>query len=114
MIYLERTGWKVNARPDIYNNSHEIVISLTGLDGKEKIYTPQFVAEHSSMSLLPDEGIINVGKEFLQAFLDCAWEMGLRPQGFSNVQETLKAKQEHIDDLRNVTTSLLSIAKEQS
>lgn len=37
---------------------------------------------------------------FLQAAMDCAWEMGLRPTGFADHTNELMAVRHHLEDMR--------------
>jgi len=37
---------------------------------------------------------------FLRAAMNCAWELGLRPDGFNDTRESMKATKAHLDDMR--------------
>lgn len=39
---------------------------------------------------------------FLQAALDCAWEQGMRPTGFADHTNELKAVRYHLEDMRSL------------
>jgi hypothetical protein len=41
-------------------------------------------------------------KQFLQAALDCAWELGLRPAGFLDTRESMAATKAHLEDMRSL------------
>lgn len=51
------------------------------------------------------------GREFLQAALDCAWQMGLRPAGFHHTTETVAAKDRHLEDMRAIAFTKLNVEK---
>lgn len=51
------------------------------------------------------------GQEFLQAALDAAWDAGLRPAGYLDTRESMKATQAHLEDMRKLTFDLLETAK---
>ena len=39
-------------------------------------------------------------EDFLQAFMDAGWEEGIRPQGFEDHTNELKAVRYHLEDMR--------------
>jgi hypothetical protein len=51
------------------------------------------------------------GRDFLQAALNCAWEMGLRPTGFEHTAETIKATDRHLQDMRAIAFTKLNVEK---
>ncbi len=42
----------------------------------------------------------DMGREFMQAMMDAAWEMGLRPSGVKDLESTLEATRFHLNDMR--------------
>lgn len=42
------------------------------------------------------------GKAFMQAALDDAWEYGLRPKGFADHTNEIKAMRDHLGDMRHL------------
>lgn len=40
------------------------------------------------------------GEAFLRAALNAAWEIGLRPDGFHDTRESMKATNAHLQDMR--------------
>lgn len=40
------------------------------------------------------------GMNFLRAALNCAWEIGLRPDGFNDTREGMAATKAHLEDMR--------------
>lgn len=40
-------------------------------------------------------------REFLQAWMDAAWSIGLRPSGVKDLEGTLEATKRHLDDMRD-------------
>ncbi len=51
------------------------------------------------------------GGAFLRAALNCAWDMGLRPDGFNDTREAIAASSRHLDDMRAITFAKLGIEK---
>lgn len=41
-------------------------------------------------------------KDFLQSLMDCGWEAGLRPTGFSDHTNELTAVRYHLEDMRKL------------
>lgn len=59
----------------------------------------------------PYEGGYDFGAEFLRAALNCAWDMGLRPDGFNDTRESMKATNAHLQDFRAIAFGKLGIEK---
>lgn len=51
------------------------------------------------------------GRDFLQAALNCAWELGLRPPGLEHTTETIAATARHLEDMRAITFAKLNVEK---
>jgi hypothetical protein len=49
------------------------------------------------------------GLDFLRAVLNCAWELGLRPDGFEDSRESMKATSAHLSDMRTIAFHKLGI-----
>lgn len=47
--------------------------------------------------------------QFLQAFMDAAWEIGIRPTALEDQRNQVAAMGEHLADLRRVSFKLLKI-----
>jgi hypothetical protein len=60
-----------------------------------------------------DEATIadSLGREFLQAALDCAWANGLRPAGFNDVPQTMAATRSHLADMRAIVFAQLGVSQ---
>ncbi len=41
-------------------------------------------------------------RDLLQAMLDAAWDHGMRPSGYSDVAEAMKASDAHLQDMRAI------------
>jgi hypothetical protein len=107
---LERGLWKVKAQYDMVNDGHSIVICREGSQGERELYRfaePQPIAPGS---FIQEDQTIQVDDGFLRAFLDCAWELGLRPTGYSNVHEAMKATDKHLQDMRAIAFGKLKIS----
>lgn len=82
--------WIIEKRFDgsrYYMGMQTIEMSIGGLEAKPFIppYNPNFEAS-----------------EFAQAILDAAWEVGMRPKGFTDIQNETTAIKEHLGDMRRL------------
>lgn len=48
---------------------------------------------------------------FLRAALNAAWELGLRPDGFEDTRESMKATSRHLEDMRSLVFQKLGATK---
>lgn len=76
-----------------------ITIVVRHPDGSESICRP-LVFEPLPPDTLVENPTIDDGGALLQAMLDHAWEIGLRPRGFSDVPLQTAALKEHLNDMR--------------
>lgn len=60
---------------------------------------------------MPIEGGDDFGAAFLRAALNCAWDMGMRPDGFDDTREATKSLNRHLEDMRAITFSKLGVEK---
>jgi len=51
------------------------------------------------------------GEEFLRAALNAAWDLGLRPDGYLDVRESMKATNSHLQDMRAIAFAKLNVEK---
>lgn len=51
------------------------------------------------------------GEAFLRAALNAAWEQGLRPDGFNDTRESMKATNAHLQDMRAIAFHKIGAAK---
>lgn len=52
-----------------------------------------------------------LGEEFLRACLNTAWDLGLRPDGYMDVRESMKATAAHLQDMRAIAFGKLNVEK---
>lgn len=51
------------------------------------------------------------GEMFLRACLNAAWEAGMRPDGYHDVRENMKATDKHLQDMRAIAFGKLGVEK---
>ena len=89
-----------------YNPMHreiQILVAREERSGERFVIPPPVLAKHEPGICVeptftgPDDDM----KAMMQAFLDTAWKMGLRPNGYEGPQE-LKAVNRHLEDMRKI------------
>lgn len=58
-----------------------------------------------------EDNIPDSGLQFLRAALNCAWEMGLRPDGYLDTRESMRGMKAHLEDMRALTFKLSGTSK---
>lgn len=102
------TNWKVFARYEDFSDDRLIVAAaFTDWQGNRSfIQAPLAMKQYDSRSLIEDKDVDLArdmdGRAFLQAMLDAAWELGLRPEGYENHTNELKAVRYHLEDMRTL------------
>ncbi len=98
--------YKVHTRYEAMSDSTEIVVvRRDSLDKRSVMLPPRF-------DVLPATAAINESqrwaledsdaRDFMQAMLGAAWEMGLRPAGFEDHTNELTAVRYHLEDMRTL------------
>lgn len=109
--------FRVQARFDLPTNDLEIFIMHSRPDGGRSIVTsltmysmaPGIMPPPTAGHIIAPE--LGTQREFMQAMLDGAWEAGLRPTGYGNVAEELRASDGHLQDMRAIAFGKLGIEK---
>lgn len=81
-----------------YRRNREVVIISRYRDGREMVADPLVFTDATNKMI--DKPTISDGAEFLQAVLDHAWSLGMRPAGFNDTTEQVKAIRDHLNDMR--------------
>jgi hypothetical protein len=87
-----------------YGNSLVVGIFRHMENGEKHICRPLEFYKREPGDLMPPtiSGSIddNMGQDFLQAALNHAWELGMRPVGFADTPQQIKAMDAHLQDMR--------------
>lgn len=97
--------WRVYARYQDFSDNVEIAVSFTDPHGKRSFVEPPLVFREREGFIPPEDVDLarNIdGMAFLQAFLDAAWDLGLRPKGFEDHKNELTAVRYHLEDMRKL------------
>ena len=103
-VYLTKHIRSMSVGIDLMKSEGMNTLIMNPAEMTEVAFAPSALEkEHSFHLPLGDEDYL------LQAFMDAAWEKGLRPKGYEDNEGELKATKYHLHDMR---TLALDIRKE--
>jgi hypothetical protein len=82
-----------------FSDQRRVLIVDLQRDGS-RAYAKPLVFEKAEPGSYVREATIEDGDEFLQAVLNHAWEIGLRPAGFNDTTQQVAAIKDHLSDMR--------------
>ncbi|HEY2068250.1 MAG TPA: hypothetical protein VGG48_01750 [Rhizomicrobium sp.] len=111
-IWVEKQPWRMYRE--------RLHLAFTGGQFKEKFFYAkplQLVEVTESFKDVPEQNCLieDAGtpdgsiRQFLQAALDAAWDLGLRPQGFKDHTLETAALRSHLDDMRTIVGTKLEV-----
>jgi hypothetical protein len=107
-------GWKIVTRRDGFTDNIEVLIRHDDLNVLPLQFAHRTPGEIIGPTLVDSRTEIEDGATgFLRAALNAAWELGMRPDGFNDTTEAMKATRQHLDDMRTIAFNRLNI-KEKS
>lgn len=93
---------KIDSQFNLMAGDRDVV--FFAIDGNERALARPLVFERVAEGILPQPTIgaggVITGTEFLQAALNHAWEIGLRPAGFGDTVNQVSALKDHLSDMR--------------
>jgi len=92
--------WKVRAYRNEMQDATDILIQCG--DGVVQPFT--LVRKIAGEPVVPTFSSLTTdgGEGFLRAVLNCAWDMGLRPDGYLDTRESMRATNAHLQDMRAI------------
>lgn len=103
-------AWKFFLEDQPFVGRSNLYIRLDGSHGPASSDNPKFVVNLELKEFQPFDKAEpaltgnyfgdDSAKEFLQAALDAAWDLGLRPSGFADHGRELSAVRDHLHDMR--------------
>lgn len=90
--------FEIRARREPFHGLHSIEVLITSGDS---IARPLVFERHEGL-IHPPTIDAGYGEAFLRAALNCAWEMGMRPDGYEDTRESMKATNAHLQDMRAI------------
>lgn len=98
----DKGAWRVKAQYAMSIDGHQIVAYTEAYGRRDYHVLQSLPVQMPDQRVAPEQGVMLADKDLLQAFLDCAWGMGLRPTGYSDVHEAMKASDAHLQDMRAI------------
>jgi hypothetical protein len=100
----------VEAMQDSFRRGSGVVVGLEGPEGRFYAGKIEFhEVDEGSLVSTPTVGA-EYGRDFLQAALDCAWQMGMRPTRWHDeTPAEIKATRAHLQDLRVLVFEKLGV-----
>lgn len=98
------SGFKVFTNYRAWMDETQVFITHESFDQKRVVARPlQFVEferfkPYDTPTIADGEGYS--ARDFLQACMDAAWDLGLRPKGFADQKNELQAVRYHLEDMR--------------
>ena len=106
---MEPTSWKALVERDWSRD--QVQVFLSGRGGHNSRVVPETIIFNTvsvGLSAAPflqgEEGL-----EILQALVDAAFEYGIVPRHLEDQRSELKATEEHLQDMRKLTFSILEV-----
>lgn len=95
----------IAARPDPWRGGMEVIV-------RQGDQLASLVLSEVPVGMVCEPTLLGVaGADFLQAALNCAWAAGMRPTGFHDTAEALRATSAHLEDMRAITFNRLGMVK---
>lgn len=100
-----KTTWRFRADRTDYGNGLALFITRGDYDRDDAIdvVTGVTIERMGGGFMTPPSPIAERDAEaFLRAALNCAWELGLRPDGLDDTREQIAATRKHLEDMRAI------------
>ena len=94
-------AWRCDIKYDLYNDGRELF-----LRDDEQILTA--LTFRTVASSVRSDGV-TVPTAMLQSVINAMWDAGFRPDGYGDIKESLKAKDDHLRDMRRIVFHKLGI-----
>lgn len=105
--------WKVYVDTKTWNRNTKIFVTADGHDGRRILITRAIMREidygQSADELCFIDADTPEATGLLQAFIDAAWAAGLRPEGYEEPQNELKATKAHLNDMRRIVAKKIGV-----
>jgi hypothetical protein len=105
--------WQIITDRDVLRQETFIVLTREERNGERFVVSPMDIEPMPPASTVIEPtwtGSHEDVEALMQAFLDAAWAMGLRPKGYEGPNE-LKAVNRHLDDMRRIALYAIGAAE---
>lgn len=101
---------RAHAEPKWHNNSIVLYFYIKEQDGKVS-YLSDIVMTTQEVTAVEPSDVLTVPRETAQELMDSLWQCGLRPSEGSGSAGSLKATQDHLKDMQELSRRLLSMVE---
>lgn len=106
------TEWSMYAEKTVWQEGVSLHIGRKRRDGGTDVATSITFLTVLEDDIGPGPALRGTDAEaFLRAALNCAWEFGLRPDGYHDTRESMKATDAHLQDMRAIAFHKLGAGK---
>lgn len=94
--------WRVFVEDSILHRGRRLFVARDRGDGRLDVLAPLTFTTIDAGLAAPDAPVLDIqdSEGFLRAMLNAAWDAGLRPDGFMDTRESMKATTAHLEDMR--------------
>lgn len=113
-------GWRIKAQRSWMSGDEEVFITFNdkivrftledwpdGAPARPTIGGYSVDGDNLHQAHFEQDGMLT----FMRTALNAAWEMGLRPDGFDDTRESMKATNRHLEDMRSIAFGKLGVEK---
>jgi hypothetical protein len=115
---MNSRGWDIKGHRNWIDDSEEVLITYNGEIVRFSLEPwPAGAVPHPTIGGMHEtlrqtrEWQQDGNSTFLRAALNAAWGMGMRPDGFEDTRESMKATNKHLEDMRAITFGKLGVTK---
>lgn len=108
------TEWLFHLHDSPFNGGAALHIARRREDGGLDVLTGATFQSIEPGAVAPESTPFDRPREaeaFLRAAMNCAWERGLRPDGFHDTRESMKATAAHLEDMRALAFHTIKATK---
>lgn len=112
MTDVPEGNWRFHAGYDFITDGTSVVIRK-GDSIVRLIFEPRDRNQPNKTPTVSDLGrdMQDGQNSFLRAALNCAWDLGLRPDGFEDARESMRATNKHLEDMRAIAFHSVKVEK---
>lgn len=103
--------WKIRVQRDEISAGARLLLVYGETADTISTIAPLTVSTVDAGSMLEPTLEGKSAEQFLRAALNAAWEYGMRPDGFNDTRESMKATNAHLQDMRALAFHKIGAAK---
>lgn len=105
-------NWRFFAESRPYDDGYSLYMARRRNNGSDVVDPLVFTHVPEGDVFPPQPALSRHDAEaFLRAALNCAWDLGFRPDGFNDTRESMKATSQHLEDMRAIAFHKIGAVK---